>query len=231
LEEVFRNCVVLGVLPDASISDVKSANRSLAQQWHPDKVQGDDRRRREAEVRLRIINRAYRSLMSAKRGGDTVNAVGAPPQPGTDPVTWRQKLAESGRVQNNARDKETPYSRALELHFRGLECYSRGRYREAVSAFTQSVCLVQNNPEAFTLLGRAHRRLGQPAKAAAAYQKAIQIDPESDDSRYELGESLLSLGDAAAAARQADLLQPRDPELALLLRESTSKLKERRDRV
>jgi tetratricopeptide (TPR) repeat protein len=219
MQDEFQSCILLGVKPDSPPSEIKQRFRSLVQKWHPDKVQGDERRRREAEERIRAINRAYRSLMAARR--KSWRAETAPEErpvpPGFEPIGWRQSAAES-TAGGAKEDERTFYARALELHFRGMDEYSAGRYREAISSLMQSVCMVQRNPEAYRTLARSHRRLGQRAKAVSAYERAVQMEPDSVETRYELGESLAAVGDRASARRLAESLERLDPELAALLR-------------
>jgi hypothetical protein len=50
---------VLGVAPDASALEVRSAYLALVRAWHPDRFASHESRAAEAEERLKAINAAY----------------------------------------------------------------------------------------------------------------------------------------------------------------------------
>ena len=54
---------VLGITPDASVSQIKTAHRRLALQHHPDKVGEDERTQEEAKKYMQRINWAKETLM------------------------------------------------------------------------------------------------------------------------------------------------------------------------
>jgi curved DNA-binding protein CbpA len=163
--DLFQSCVLLGVKLDSPVSEIKRRFRALAKKWHPDTTKGDRFHRRDAEERIRAINRAYRTLMTARRTYAALSEARAT-TPGYDSFGWRRGVSESLAGPNN--DGEVSlYTRALELHFRGTQEFHSGRYRDAVSSLMQSVCLVQNNAEGYRILARSHRRLNQSAKAVA----------------------------------------------------------------
>ena len=218
MDEEYQAWIIFGVGPGSTVEEVKSAYRALARKWHPDRVHHDERGRREAEEKLRRINRAYRTLLALMELETREPPRGRrPANPGYDPVGWRASAAESGRAAETLEDDRSFYRRPLELHLRGMDHYRQGRFRDAVSALMQSVCLVQNNAEAYRTIARAHRRLNQPAKAVWAYEQAVLLDPDAAEARYELAVALLAIGDQQAARREMDTLRGLDPELSDLL--------------
>lgn len=57
---------VLGVAPDAALSEIKKAYRALAQQYHPDRVAAEEENQQSAE-RMIEINEAFAVLSNKKR--------------------------------------------------------------------------------------------------------------------------------------------------------------------
>ena len=218
MEELYRHYIDLGIRPGATGEEIKKAYRALARRWHPDRAR-DEQKRRIAEDRIRRINAAYRALMEYTRAESFSFRSGQRPAvPGHDPLSWRQSVAESGRAAESLEDDQAFYRRALDLHFRGMADFKAGRLRDSVSRLTQSIGMVQNNPDAYLTLGRAHCRLNQLAKSASAYQQAVRLDPDSAESHFELGSVLLLLGDFAGAERESALLEELNPSMAEELR-------------
>lgn len=61
LERYYR---ILGIAPDAALSDVKSAYRKLVRQWHPDRHSHAPHMLKLAEETLKDANHAYREIVS-----------------------------------------------------------------------------------------------------------------------------------------------------------------------
>jgi curved DNA-binding protein CbpA len=55
---------VLALKPGATAAEIKEAYRDLVKVWHPDRFANDLRLRQKAELRLTLINEAYRMLLS-----------------------------------------------------------------------------------------------------------------------------------------------------------------------
>ncbi len=53
---------VLGLAPGATVDEVKTAYRDLAQVWHPDRFPDNNRLREKAQLNLQRINEAYAVL-------------------------------------------------------------------------------------------------------------------------------------------------------------------------
>lgn len=98
--------------------------------------------------------------------------------------------------------------------------------KEAVAAYKY---LVEQAPQfvpAYVGLGQALAASDRLDLAAAAYKKALAIDPGSYNAHYNLGVALFYQGDPAAARRElekAQALEPNDPSLAVRLRQLAEK--------
>lgn len=70
---------LLGLAPGASLDEVKTAYRDLAQVWHPDRFPDNARLREKAEVNLRRINEAYMVLRDHRPGAAAAAVVATAP--------------------------------------------------------------------------------------------------------------------------------------------------------
>ncbi len=73
---------VLGLHPGATLDEVKTAFRDLAQVWHPDRFPENDRLRDKAMQNQMLINEAYAVLQKYRpKPSPAAVAVAAPPPP------------------------------------------------------------------------------------------------------------------------------------------------------
>jgi cytochrome c-type biogenesis protein CcmH/NrfG len=90
--------------------------------------------------------------------------------------------------------------------------FDTGNYKEAISAYTQSVALDPNNADVITDLGIMYRRTGQPQKAIEAFDKAAKIDPRHETALYNKGIVLMhDLNDIDGAVKAWEELLKRNP--------------------
>ena len=102
------------------------------------------------------------------------------------------------------------------LFLLGLAYSGKGLCAEAVEALTRVTELTPTFPGAYLQLGACHRKLGDPSKALAAYDKHLELEPGNADSAYNSGLILFETDriDEALARFQAGLsASPDDPDL------------------
>ena len=89
-----------------------------------------------------------------------------------------------------------PGPRAL---LKGRKLLERGDYAGAVEQFKTATTLLATNAQAWNYLGVACQRAGQPAAAAAAYQRALALDRDLVEAHYNLGSLWLEQNKPAEA--------------------------------
>jgi Flp pilus assembly protein TadD len=71
----------------------------------------------------------------------------------------------------------------------GWAYYQQGRYAEAVRELKRAVDRAKEDPVIFEHLGDAYHKNGYDEDAAAAWEKALQLDPAADSVRKKLEEA------------------------------------------
>lgn len=90
---------VLALRPGAAPSEIKEAYRDLVKVWHPDRFGNDIRLREKAELQLKLINQAYRTLQS-NAGSAPGNAAHTSPGDTSPPggAYWRRSSRGNQRA-------------------------------------------------------------------------------------------------------------------------------------
>ena len=152
---------ILGVSPDATDEDIKTAYRSLARKYHPDKYRDSDLAEMAGE-KMKEINAAYDEIQKIRAGkapgGQSAygqNPYGQNPygqyQGGSSNpyITARQlinlrRVAEAAQVLSTIPESE----RGAEWHFlMGCVAVSRGHYVDAQQFFDTACGMDPENPE------------------------------------------------------------------------------------
>lgn len=66
MDDLARAYATLGVAPSASVDAIRKSYKGLVRKWHPDRYSGDPQGQAEANVRMRAINDAFRSVVAAR---------------------------------------------------------------------------------------------------------------------------------------------------------------------
>lgn len=144
---------ILGVSPDATDAEIKTAYKALVKKYHPDQYQ-DNPLASVAAEKMTDINAAYDEIMAQRRngssGGYTYNAGnGDYSAYGFDSAQVRS-LIQNGNVTEADRilDQVGSGDRSGEWYFlKGSVCYKRGWLNEAYQNFQRAVQLNPSNAE------------------------------------------------------------------------------------
>ena len=69
----------------------------------------------------------------------------------------------------------------------GKRLLDQGQYAQAVEKLQLATSLLATNAQAWNYLGLACHQAGQPTNAAQAYQKALALNPDLTEARFNLG--------------------------------------------
>ena len=106
-----------------------------------------------------------------------------------------------------------------------------GAVEEGIGLFRQALAVDPSHAEALLDLGGALAKSGRPAEAVPFLERAVQTGPRSTVALNSLGFARLETGDARgglAALRESLAVDPRQPQVAEVVREITSDARGRR---
>jgi len=103
--------------------------------------------------------------------------------------------------------------KALALTDWGKAAFAGGRYEEARSRVEQAVATVDYNPDSWVTLGAALGKLGRPADAIEAFQRAVQINDRFAPAYLNLGAAYLHQGDQERGRIYLEKAYRLDPSL------------------
>ncbi|MGB3614751.1 MAG: DnaJ domain-containing protein, partial [Elainellaceae cyanobacterium] len=182
---------ILGVSPNANLSEIKRAYRRLARQYHPD-VNPDD----DAAGMFQRLTDMYQVLL--------------------DPVERRRydqliSGSEAVLIEDAVDDAEDT---ALELYRRGLSRAQRGHYRDAIVIYSQALSLNPEYVDAYAQRGFAYYSLKNYPAALADYSAALRINLHLAPVHFYRGLTRFDLGDTNAAIRDFTSALELDPGYA-----------------
>lgn len=148
---------VLGVSPDASDEEIKSAYRKLAKKYHPDLNPGDA----EAAKKMQQINAAYEQIKNPEKAAPNTAAGGY----GSDPFGGYYGNRTYTRQEGTDRYQTAAYQ------------YVRmGRYAEALNILSNSQ---ERNGQWYYISAMANNGLGNQVTALEHIRKAVSMEPDN----------------------------------------------------
>lgn len=97
-------------------------------------------------------------------------------------------------------DKNTELAKAIKLI--GL-----GSYASAIPLLEKAIAADPRNPDALSLMGFSHRKLGERDRALHYYTKALELEPEHLGANEYLGELYLEISDLPRAQKRLEVLK------------------------
>ena len=157
---------VLGVSPNASDEEIKSAYRELAKKYHPDKYAGSDLADL-AEEKMKEVNEAYDQIQKIRSGKGNSSSGGYNSNFGSYDGGGSGRFSDVRRALNN-RDlnlaetllnQVSEPERNAEWHFlSGCVAYNRGYFADAQRFFDIACSMEPSNPEYQNARNVMHRR-------------------------------------------------------------------------
>src|SRR5919201_4934803 len=95
----------------------------------------------------------------------------------------------------------TPFLSSEEYDERAHQLYNEGQYDEALDVLKEGLGLYPNSVELHIGVGYAHHAREEYAWARRSFEEALVLDPDHEDALAGLGETVLKVGDRAAALR------------------------------
>lgn len=144
---------VLGVSPNATKEEIKTAYRELVKKYHPDRYT-DEVMKAKATEKIKEINEAYDILIKGKNAGTSAHSNGSRGYSGAYSGQYSAEFANAEQLINMGRFDEAeavlyaiPLRNARWNYLSGVLALRRGRYNTATRYFEEAYRQEPNNPE------------------------------------------------------------------------------------
>jgi Flp pilus assembly protein TadD len=127
------------------------------------------------------------------------------PPDAPDPRFLLEQAWMENRLRKNSRDVIALFNLA------GVYM-SEGKYQEAIATYRHKLAVDANDPRTLTALGVAFEKAGDSQKATDIYEKAINLNGEQVEARFDLGRLELNRDDAPHAEQQFRAILEHEPE-------------------
>lgn len=167
---------VLGVSRTATEDEIKTAYRSLARRYHPDRYANDEAGAKAAEEKMKEINEAYDAILHNRAGGSSAS----------DFASVRTMI-NSGRFADAelTLDRMPPTMQNAEWHYlKSLLLARRGWQNDALREIETACMMDPSNAEYARARAALHNRF---AGFGSFYGGSRQNDPRYNDPRYGTG--------------------------------------------
>lgn len=151
---------VLGVSPNATDAEIKTAYKELVKKYHPDQYQ-DNPLADVAAEKMTEINAAYDQIMTSRRSGGYSGSYGGGSGSQGFDSNYVRSLIQGGNITaaEQILDGASQMSRDAEWYFlKGSVCYKRGWLNEAYTNFSRAASMNPSNPEYSAALAQMNRQ-------------------------------------------------------------------------
>ena len=165
-----RECYeILGIKPDASSQEVRSAYLKLVKQWHPDRQSRTSSFNSQAQDRFLQIQKAYEQIKQHQSSKTDRSQGSVPSAPKSQSAPKSSKTTTSKQQQSSQVNAEVLYANAAELGGQGL-------YRDAIAELSRAIRINPNYVLAYKYRGHLRSLLGLERQAEADLNKAHVLE-------------------------------------------------------